>query len=297
MTALVLRLGYVALNVTDMTAAARDAENIAGVRVVEKTATRMLMTSNQRHAELIFYKSDKNTVRCIGLEANNTECVAEVARRALDRGLHILSETPSLDAISHSVTFVTSEGHIFEVHTPMLCNQPIRYLCGGIHPRYIDHVNLTAENPKLIIEELVEVLGMKLSERSAGYEINWLRAGDHRHHTIGMVKGAPGLHHYSWEFADFADFKRLGDMLDADDRSLVWGPGRHGAGDNLFAYYLDSAGFLVECTAEMELIQHNEEPRIVDVGENLSNPKVVNRWGTLPPQMWIDHHSPFTEVR
>lgn len=296
MTALVLRLGYVALNVTDISAAARDAENIAGARIVEKTADRMLMTSNQRHAELIFHKSNKDAVRCIGLEAFNVDCVTEVKKRAAKRGLKIISETPSLSAISHAVTFATSEGHIFEVHTPMPRDQPLRYLCGGIHPRYIDHVNLTSADPKLITEELVEVLGMKLSERSAGYEINWLRAGDHRHHTIGMVKGAPGLHHYSWEFADFADFKRLGDVLDADERSLIWGPGRHGAGDNLFAYYLDSAGFLVECTAEMELIQLNEEPRIVDAGKNLSNPKVVNRWGALPPQTWIDHHSPFVAI-
>lgn len=296
MSALVHRLGYIALNVRDMEAAVRDAEGIAGVRLVRSSPDRTLLTSNQRHAELVYYRSSADEVRSIGLEANDAACVAEVARRVRQRGLRILSETPSLDVISNSVTFATSEGHIFEVHTPMPLDQPVRYMCGGIHPRCIDHVNLTSSDPKAITEELVDVLGMKLSERSTGYELNWLRAGDNRHHTVGLVKGKPGLHHYSWEFSDFSDFKRLGDMLDADDRCLVWGPGRHGAGDNLFTYYVDTGGFLVECTAEMELMPLTAEARVVEVGENLSNPKVVNRWGAPPPQAWIHHHSAFMKL-
>lgn len=296
MNALVHRLGYVALNVTDMAAAVRDAEGIAGVRIVSSSPERVLLSSNRRHAELIYFSSSADEVRSIGLEANDEACVDEVAKRSRQRGLRILSETPSIEAIAKSVTFATSEGHIFEVHSPMPRDQSSRYLCGGIHPRYIDHVNLTSSQPKAVIEELVDVLGMRLSERTSGYELNWLRAGDNRHHTIGLVKGKPGLHHYSWEFSDFADFKRLGDVLDADERCLVWGPGRHGAGDNLFVYYIDSAGFLVECTAEMEMIPGAAQTRVLEDGESMSNPKIVNRWGAPPPQAWIDHHSPFASI-
>ena len=91
---------------------------------------------------------------------------------------------------------------------------------------------------------------------------------------------------------------RLGDVLDAHDRLLVWGPGRHGAGDNLFAYYVDPAGFLIECSAEMEVIDDTNgfEPRVTDIPPDLSNPKVVNRWGALPPLAWIQHHSDFAKV-
>ena len=123
-----------------------------------------------------------------------------------------------------------------------------------------------------------------------------MRAADGRHHTVGCVKGPrPGIHHYAWEFAQFSDFMRLGDVLDALDRVIAWGPGRHGAGDNLFTYYVDRSGFMVECSSEMEVIVNDAgyEPRVADIDPDLTNIKVVNRWGAPPPRPWIQHHSDF----
>lgn len=294
MQPLVYRLGYVALDVIDLDACVEDAVAVAGVSVVEKTADRALMTSNTRHAELVLHRASRNEARAVGLETLDAEAVTTVAAKVREAGLRLIAEKPSLAAIERSVTFATSEGHVFEVHTPMARDQKPRYPGPGVHPRCIDHVNLAAIDPARITSELEKVLGLKLSERTSGHELVWLRGGDGRHHTVGFVKGRSGIHHYSWEFADFADFKRLGDVLDSLDRQLAWGPGRHGAGDNLFAYYVDPAGFMVECTAEMEVISDpNFQPRIVDPGENLSNYKVVNRWGTLPSLAWLNHHCDF----
>lgn len=297
MTALIYRLGYVALNVTDLDAAVADTQLIAGARLARQDDARAILTSNRRHAELVLYRAAANEVRAIGLEASSAAAVDEVAARARAAGLRIVSETPSLPVIARSVTFAGSEGHVFEVHTAMPEDQPRRYAGAGIHPRYLDHVNLSSVDPEATAEELCAVLGLVLSERTAGFELMWLRAGDGRHHTVGIARGQSGLHHYSWEFSDFGDFKRLGDTLDAGNRNIVWGPGRHGAGDNLFAYYLDHAGFLVETTAEMEVIgDAGRPPTVTDVGENLSNYKVVNRWGALPPRQWIEHFNTFARV-
>jgi len=294
MDPLVHRLGYIALNVNDVNAAVADARDIMGLSVVSQDADRALLTANDRHAELIFHKAGESALRQFGLEALTPGRVEEVARRARDQGLEIVSQSPSLPEIAHSVTVRFSENHVVEVHTPMQRDQPLRYAGPGIHPRYIDHVNLTARDPAAASDEMMKVLGLKLSERTSGWELSWMRAGDGRHHTVAFVKShAAGIHHYSWEFADFNDFKRLGDVLDTCDRTLVWGPGRHGAGDNLFVYYVDAAGFLVECTAEMEVIADPAfQARIVDPGENLSNYKVVNRWGQLPSREWMEHFVP-----
>jgi len=294
MQPLVQRLGHVALNVSNLERSVRDAIEVAGVAVVEKTATRALLTSNQRHAELVMHQAAKDEIRSVGFETLSAEAVDAVAERVREAGLRILSEKPSLPTIERALTFASSEGHVFEVHSPMALDRPLRHIGPGIHPRCIDHVNLSASDPETLVRELSRTTGLLLSERTTGHELSWLRAGDGRHHTVGVVKGATGIHHYSWEFADFADFKRLGDILETLDRQIVWGPGRHGCGDNLFAYYLDAGGFMVECTAEMEIISDpNFQPRIVEPGENLSNYKVVNRWGALPSELWLGHHTGF----
>ncbi|MBA4789593.1 MAG: VOC family protein [Rhizobiales bacterium] len=294
MTCLVNRLGFVALNVTDLDAAIADAVTITGLSLVERTAERALLTSNRQHAELVLYRAGQDAVRAIGLEAPGAAQVDEAAARARRLGWTVLAGQPSLGVIAHAVTIVSPEGHTLEIHTPLPEDQPRRHGGPGVHPRRLCHVNLASRDPAALERLLAQTLGLKLSERTEGCELMWLRAGDGRHHTVGIAKSAqPGLHHYAWEFAQFSDFMRLGDLLDTQDRLIVWGPGRHGCGDNLFSYYVDRSGFLVECSAEMEVILDDRPVSVISCPPDLTNIKVVNRWGAPPPRAWIDHMSPF----
>ena len=298
MRPLVQRLTYVAVNSTDPEALAKDTANIVGAREVARADDKILMSSNDRHAEFVIYPDSADTLRATGLEAVSHEAIDEIKQRAQAAGLRILSTTPSLDCIEKSVTFATSEGHVFEVHTAMPRDRAVRFIGSGNHPKCIDHVNFTAIDPAKWAEEMNAACGFLLSQRTSGNEITWMRAGDGRHHTIAAVKSSQaGVHHISWEFNAFQDFKGLSDALSCEDRRLVWGPGRHGAGDNLFLYFRTIGGFLVECIAEMEVIHDvNEAPRVVDPGENLSNWKVVNQWGALPPQEWIENVTPLARI-
>jgi catechol 2,3-dioxygenase len=294
MNALIKRLGYIALNVVDLDACVQDAQNVMGLNLVDRTVDRALLTSNARYAEFVLHRATHNAMRMVGLEAYDAAGVDDAARHARKAGMAIVSETPSLPVMERAVTLVTGEGHVIEVHTPLPRNQPLRHHGPGIHPRCIDHVNLAAVDPERIAAELQAVLGLKMSDRTTGHELVWMRAGDGRHHTVGILKGRSGVHHYSWEFSDFADFRRLGDVLDTLDRRISWGPGRHGVGDNIFTYYVDAGGFMVECTTEMEFINEPDfQPRVVDPGQNLSNYRVVNRWGQLPSREWMEHHANF----
>lgn len=298
MKPLIQRLGYVALDTTDPAALVRDTVNIVGARVVGEEGGAVILSSNERHAELVIRKSGANALSACGLEAVSAEAVAEVKARCKAVGLPILSETPSLACIDSAVTFATSEGHVYEVHTPMPHDRPLRFQGPGVHPKCLDHVNFTAANPAKWAEEMHASCGFLLSQRTSGYEISWMRAADRRHHTVAAVKShSGGVHHISWEFNAFDDFKKLGDALIVEGRRLVWGPGRHGAGDNLFLYFRTVGDFFFECIAEMEVIYDEDMPaRVVDPGENLSNWRVVNQWGPLPPLEWIDHHSPLAAL-
>ncbi len=298
MRPLVQRLGYMAVTAVDPERLAADTANSIGARVVRRDGDTIFMSSNRRHAEYIIRKGTDNLQAVCGLEAVSASAVDEVHERCRDAGLAVLSTTPSLDVIEKSVTFATSEGHVFEVHTPMPNDREARYAGPGLRPKGLDHVNFTAADPEKWAREMNLSCGFLLTERTTGYEIAWMRAADGRHHTVAVVKSAAGgLHHTSWEFNSFQDFKGLADALIPESRRLIWGPGRHGAGDNLFLYFKNSADFLLECIAEMEIIHDEDmEPRVCDPGENLSNWKVVNQWGPLPPIEWVEHHTPLAPL-
>lgn len=294
MTCLVNRLGYVALNVTDLDSAVADAISITGLSLVERSAERAVLTSNRQHAELVLHRAGQDAVRAIGLEASGAAEVEEAAARAGRLGWSIVTTHPSLSAIARAVTIASPEGHVLEIHTPLPEDQPRRHGGPGVHPRRLCHVNLASQDPAALERLLAQTLGLRLSERTEGCELMWMRAGDGRHHTVGIARSAqPGLHHFAWEFAQFSDFMRLGDLLDTQDRLIVWGPGRHGCGDNLFSYYVDRSGFMVECSAEMEIIADDRPPSVIACPPDLSNIKVVNRWGAPPPRAWIEHMSAF----
>src|SRR5690554_5706553 len=152
-TPLVFRLGYVALNVTDADRSAEDACNIVGARISGRDDRMIMLTSNQRRAELILMRSDENTLRRVGLEAVDAAAVVEVKARAEKAGLRIISDRPSLECIEKGVTFLTREGHAIEVHTPMPLDQPLRYHGPGQRPRFLDHINMAAKDPKAFAED------------------------------------------------------------------------------------------------------------------------------------------------
>lgn len=192
------------------------------------------MSANRRHAEFVIHAGPSSAVRTVGLEARDAAAVAEVRRRATAAGQRILDDRPSLACIASSVTFATTEGHVFEVHTAMPEDRSRRFHGPGVQPNCLDHLNFAATDPVLFAAEMEASRGFILSERTSGHEFTWRRAADGRHHTIAAVKGKSGVHHISWEFAAFQDFKALADNLSIEERPIVWGPGRHGAGDNLF---------------------------------------------------------------
>jgi len=63
---------------------------------------------------------------------------------------------------------------------------------------------------------------------------------------------ARGLDHYAYEIADWEEIKRWSDLLWRQGIRLLWGPGRHGPGNNLFIMFPDPEGNRIELSCEME---------------------------------------------
>jgi hypothetical protein len=61
---------------------------------------------------------------------------------------------------------------------------------------------------------------------------------------------------------------------------MVWGPGRHLAGSNTFAYFLDPSSNTIEYTTELaELDEDAWHPHVYDMHDDL----VQDQWGTANP--------------
>ncbi|BCH27763.1 VOC family protein [Mesorhizobium sp. L-8-3] len=299
MTHLVFGIGHIKLNVRDVGAMIHDSTEILGLRVTRQDGGEAWLSSNGRKAELVLLESDENSCHTIGLEALTAQDVAEAASRVEAAGCRVLSTEPSMDCCDAGVTFATPEALRFEVHTPTrdAMYNP-RYPTHGIKPRRIDHINIITPDPEATRRQLSAICGMRLTERLVNDALSWMYGGNRQHHILGLVRGAVGLHHYSFEFNHFSDYCRLGDILDGFDRQVLWGPGRHRPGDNTYAYYLDSSGTMVECSGAMHTVadEAHFEPNVITNLERPGNVRQMNVWGSPAPLEWREHRSPFAKI-
>lgn len=287
MTYLIRQMGHMAFSSPDPEGAARDLAEISGLAITGRDADAVYLTSNSRHHEVSYRKGAGKAI-AIGLEAVNAAAVDEVYRRAKSEGLAILRDRPLGPFYERAVTIVAPGGAVFEVHTPIARNQSIRPHGTAGHPRRIEHANVFSPDTAAFGEFCEKVLALRLSDRTADDGLRWYRAEDGFHHAIAMGTGDNVLHHYAFDHHAVEDLTRVADTLHAKGRSLAWGPGRHGAGGNIFTYYADPHGCLVENSVEMERIDRDDlyEPRAWDMSQGI-NGKWINLWGTPPTPAFL----------
>ncbi|WP_168667762.1 VOC family protein [Paraburkholderia sp. SG-MS1] len=117
------------------------------------------------------------------------------------------------------------------------------------NPVRIAHVVFNTTDRAAASRMLTDVFGFRLSD-STGF-MNFLRC-DELHHVIAYADSKLStLNHVAFEMHDTdAVLRGMGRLKDAG-WGTVWGPGRHGPGDNVFAYFVGPFGACIEYTAEI----------------------------------------------
>lgn len=284
---LIRQMGYLVLHTPDPENSARDLSEIVGVRVTQKRDGMVFTSSNSRLCEVAYKKSDQTGVSVIGLEAIDAAAVDEARKRAKSEGLDILNDTPSLPGVDKAFRFATPFGPVFEVHTPIARDQPPQYIGTTTRPRRLEHVNCRIQDSLGFHDLLTKLFGMKVSDRTNDNALIWYRAADGFHHTIAAGKGDE-MHHYAFDAYSVEDLVSLADALDLKGRELLWGPGRHGAGDNIFTYYRDPNGVVVETSFGMARID-NDDTYIVRDWSKERPGRMRNKWGPATPLEYFNN--------
>lgn len=97
---------------------------------------------------------------------------------------------------------------------------------------------------------------------------------NHEHHTIAAFAGdRTGMDHHSYEAGEWNYLRDWCEHFASRKVQLMWGPGRHGPGHNLFAFIEDPDGNWIEISAELEVI--HDRP----CEDWPHEPRSLNTWG------------------
>jgi catechol 2,3-dioxygenase len=147
------------------------------------------------------------------------------------------------------------------------------------HPQKITHLVLNTPRQEEAAAFWVRALGFEISDRSL---LTFIRCNAD-HHTIAFHPGDTStLHHIAFEMDSIdAVMRGAGRMRDAG-YPIEWGLGRHGPGNNVFAYFVGPYDFVIEYTAEIEQVDANY--RVREPREWAYPPGHTDLWGaTAPP--------------
>jgi len=164
----------------------------------------------------------------------------------------------------------------------------LRISCGVEHypdapdrldaPRKITHVVLNTPHLEKCLHFYEEALGFRISDWSE-HQMVFIRCNSD-HHSISFNRADhAALNHIAFEMPTVDALMRGVGRLKSKGKPVGWGIGRHGPGNNVFAYFTDPNDFVVEYTTEVQQVDDaTHEPQVWK-----RVPHLMDRWGTAGP--------------
>lgn len=122
----------------------------------------------------------------------------------------------------------------------------------------LQHLTLATQDPVAIEQFYCGKLGFLASDRvvAADGTVNTIfTRSNHEHHTLACFRQERGgMDHHSYEAGDWSVMKDWCDRMGDLKVPIMWGPGRHGPGNNLFIFVEDPDGNWIEISAELEVV-------------------------------------------
>lgn len=145
-------------------------------------------------------------------------------------------------------------------------------------PRKITHVNVNSTDLAGTTRFLVDVLGFRLIDETVALSFFHADNTDHTSFAVGRHARAT-LNHVAFEMPDLDSVMRGAGRMRDHGYPIEWGVGRHGAGNNVFAYFAGPEEFPIELTGEVLQIDDSYVPH----GPDYWPPGRLDQWGVTDP--------------
>jgi len=205
-----------------------------------------------KNRQILIKEGMKNRLEFAAFSCRDEGGLNLLKERVKEEGIEVISLQPDLfqnDAISivdqdgHNISFGLSKPNM---NAESVLNGPLQ------------HLTFSTLNVEKFVDFYVGKLGFCISDRvlhSNGNLATCFVRSNHEHHTLACFKSDRiGVDHHSYEAGEWNAIRDWCDHFASMNIELMWGPGRHGPGNNLFVFVEDPDGNWIEISAELEVI-------------------------------------------
>ena len=307
----VTRLAHVGLWTSDVSAQTRFYRQTLGfnLRATEITATgddvefeeanTFLSVGDEHHCLSLFNDNrasasngrtpatTKSRLHHIAFEVDTDAELAALAARLSQSGIELtLQARDGNPEMGDTLWFYDPDGNHIEISVvpddsltlPAGNNEGRR---SRLRPQALQHLAIRTPHMESMVEFYTESLGFDISDWLLR-ECAWLRCNND-HHTLMLMQGKEDIDHIGYSISAGAELLVWADYLSRQQKAILWGPGRHGAGNDLFLRFADGDGVHIELSAELQQYFDRDvttPPRLWH-----SRPTALNLWGVLPS--WV----------
>ncbi len=202
-----------------------------------------------------------------------------------DQELQALQARVLLSGLNATPTESTDPGAGVGLIVELPEGELLRFLAGSreVEPRdgrdlplQLTHVVVNSRDAEATATTAERVLNFKVSDRTRG--MVFVRCNE-SHHSIAFARsGFSSLNHIAFEMRDIdAVMRGIGRLR---DHRIVpaWGPGRHGPGANVFAYFVSPFGAVVEFSTAVDEV--TADYRVGAPEDWTWPPGRIDQWGT-----------------
>jgi len=291
----VRKLGFLGMNTVKHDETLSHYKEVLGLPVVETTPDEFHLSCGNDTA-LRLYRAQKKEHRYVGLVIDGEGPLDDALAELKADGVEAEIKTDLFPDISSCIQLTDPDGY-----TVVLYRQPERGVDGfserGVMPDKLGHVAMFVQNAKSTSQFYTDALGFRWSDWLGDFFV-FMRCNQD-HHTLNFINSENrGMFHVAFELRDLAHLGHSCDILVRHGKKILWGPGRHGIGHNLFTYHRDPDGNIIEFIADLDRMTDEtlgyydprpyhdsfpQRPRVWDPQDVDS----VNLWGAPPPEGFL----------
>jgi catechol-2,3-dioxygenase len=259
--------------------------------VARETGVVYLRARGTDHHVLALHRSARPELRAVTFRVASLDDFAPIAGHVVAQGGQLVSAAARNEAADGG-TIMTVRGpeggllrfvHGDARHTAEPLSKPSLKPLLRDRPERLAHVNLNSMDVDASAAFYEKALGFRLTDRSQA--MAFVRCNSDHHAVVIAQAKVNGLNHVAFLMPDIdAVMRGAGRMIDAGF-PIAWGVGRHGPGDNVFAYFIDPVGIVIEYTAEV--LQVDDDYVVRGPDQWAWPPGRTDQWGIAPPK--ADH--------
>jgi catechol-2,3-dioxygenase len=277
----VIALRSVDLDTTDLKRSEKFYSDVWGLEVVERMTDRIyLRATGSDHHVLALHAAPRVALRSVTFRANEAADLDKLASAARSFGCEILEAPAPSHEPGGGTMLVLREpqggvlrfvhGDVVRADSGPVPNRPLR----------LAHVNINSVDPDAEAGFYQRVLGFRLTDRSKA--MAFVRCNGDHHAVVIAQAPVNGLNHIAFLVPDLESVMRASGSMVDHGHPIAWGVGRHGPGDNVFAYFVDPLGVVIEYTAEV--LQVDDDYVVRGPDQWVWPPGRTDQWGIAPPK-------------